>query len=590
MPHLVAWLCSTLLAGNAAGAPGAGQEISAVFLRYYVAVLASPAMEGRLAGSEGGRRAEAFVASRFAALGLTPPPGRSNFAQEFSFTANVSLGEGNRLAFSGATPGLELVVERDFLPASFSADCELSDVPLAFAGFGITSREPARDDYAGLEVRDRAVLVLRDGPDGGDPKSPFAPFTSTRAKAALARERGARALIVVSTGERGDTLPTLRTGAMAGSSPLCVLSMTREAFERTLALEGPPGAAARDLRALGSFGFERLRVDLSIHLRRDTARAANLIGCLPATRVTGETILLGAHWDHLGRGIEGSLAESYGDIHPGADDNASGVAGLLELARVLSRQADRPRRICFSAFGAEELGGLGAAHFTREPPLPLADVVAMINLDMIGRLRERLVVDGSGTAREWPELLARANLKGLSLSLHPDGFGASDHSAFYARGIPVLFFFTGAHADYHRPSDTAERIDYDGEVRVLELVREVVREIGRLPARPTPVALAAPTGAPRIGLPVYVGTIPDFTNQEKGFCILGVRPGSPAERAGLRPGDVLVRLGERTVESIYDYMHALQQYRPGEKAEAVIVRQGTEVRVTIEFGARKVAE
>lgn len=547
-------------------------------------------MEGRLAGSEGGRRAEAFVASRFAALGLAPPPGRSDFAQEFSFTANVSLAEGNRLAFSGAAAGLEFVAEKDFLPASFSADCELSGVPLAFAGFGISSREPARDDYAGLEVRDRAVLVLRDGPDGADPRSPFAPFASTRAKAALARERGARALIVVSTGEQGETLPALRTGAVAGSSPLCVLSMTRGAFERALALEGPPSAAARDLRALGSFAFERLRVDLSIHLRRDTARAANLIGCLPATRATGETILLGAHWDHLGSGIEGSLAETYGDIHPGADDNASGVAGLLELARVFAHQADRPRRICFGAFGAEELGGLGAAHFTREPPLPLADVVAMINLDMIGRLRERLVVDGSGTAREWPELLARANRQGLPLSLHPDGFGASDHSAFYARGIPVLFFFTGAHTDYHRPSDTAERIDYDGEARVLELVREVVQEIGRLPARPTPVALPAPTGAPRIGLPVYVGTIPDFASQEKGFCILGVRPGSPAERAGLRPGDVLVRLGERAVENIYDYMHALQQYRPGEKAEALIVRQGTTVRVTIEFGARQVAE
>jgi hypothetical protein len=303
-----------------------------------------------------------------------------------------------------------------------------------------------------------------------------------------------------------------------------------------------------------------------------------------------ETILVGAHWDHLGRGIEGSLAESFGDIHPGADDNASGVAGLLELARVLARDRDRSRRVCFAAFGAEELGGLGAAHFTRESPLPLSDIVAMINLDMIGRLRERLVVDGSGTAREWPELLARANTANLPLSLHPDGFGASDHSAFYAKGIPVLFFFTGAHADYHRPSDTAERLNYAGEARVLDLVRRTVHEIERLPARPTPVALPAPTGTQRVNLPVYVGTIPDFTSQEKGFAILGVRPGSPAEKAGLRPGDRLVRLGERAIENIYDYMNALQQHRPGEKAEAVILRQGAEVRLIIEFGARRSAE
>lgn len=590
MPILLVWWCSTLLAGNAAGTGGAGEEISAVILRYYVAALASPAMEGRLAGSEGGHRAEAFISERFAALGLTPPPGRPGFPQEFSFTAGVSLAEGNRLSFSGPAPGLQLVVERDFLPASFSADCELSGVPLAFAGFGIVSRQPPRDDYAGLEVRDRVVIVLRDGPDGADPKSPFAPFASTRAKAALARERGARALMVVSTEQQGERLPALRTGAVAGSAPLGVLSITRGAFERLLALEGPPDASTTGAPARGAFAFERLRVDLSIHLRRETARAANLIGCLPATRDTQETILLGAHWDHLGRGIEGSLAESYGDIHPGADDNASGVAGLLELARALSREVDRPRRVCFCAFGAEELGGLGAAHFTREPPLPLTDVVAMINLDMIGRLRERLVVDGSATAREWPELLERANRQGLSLSLHPDGFGASDHSAFYARGIPVLFFFTGAHADYHRPSDTAERLNYDGQARVLALVREVVQQIGKLPARPTPVALPAPTGSPRIGLPVYVGTIPDFTGQEKGYRILGVRPGSPADRAGLQAGDLLVQLGGRAVENIYDFMHALQQYRPGEKAEAVILRQGAEIRMTIEFGARQVTE
>jgi len=556
-----------------------------------VAKLSSDKFEGRLAGSPGGAKTEEWLKKEFAGLKLEKLPALGGYGQSFAFTSKVSLGEGNSLSiYSEGKEAAKLKAEDDFIPASFSEDCDIKGAGLIFAGFGIKSRNPERNDYEGLDVKDKVVIVLRDGPEGDDPKSRWAPFHATRYKATTARELGARALIVVSPTEKGDELPGMRTGAAAGSASIPVVSMKLAFLKKLFEIEGAKFPTEDGMESAKSFLLTKSSVDMQVRLKREKSTASNIVGMLPATVKTAETIVIGAHWDHLGRGIEGSLAEKFGEIHRGADDNGSGTAGVLELARTLSKEKERKRNVVFVCFAAEELGGLGSVYFTKNPPVPLQDVIAMINLDMIGRFKDKVVVDGAGTAKEWKEILEKANTENLNLSLHEDGYGASDQSAFYAKLIPVLFFFSGAHGDYHLPSDTPEKINYEGEAKILKLVANVVTETMNMTGKPSYVATEGNAGAGRASFKVYVGTVPDFTEEGKGFKVLSVRPGSPAEKAGIKGGDLLVSLGGKHIENIYDYTYALQEFKPDEEAEAVVIRDGREVKLKLIFGSRKVSE
>jgi aminopeptidase YwaD len=566
-------------------------NISEGKLKKHISYLASDQLEGRLSGSEGGAKTEKYLKEQFIRLNLSPLSAWNGYYQSFSFTSNVSLAEGNSVTFY---PGNKEIVKlepgKDFIPASFSEDCGIKGAEIVFAGFGIKSKDPERNDYAGLNVKDKIVIVFRDGPDGDDPKSKWAPFYSTRYKASTVKESGAKAVIVVSQNDKADELPKMKSGAAAGSASIPVLSMKLGFLKRLFEMDDKPFPAPSEIEALKSFQFEKTAADLNIKLNREKSTASNVAALLPATVKTDETIIIGAHWDHLGRGIEGSLAEKYGEIHHGADDNGSGIAGLLELARVLSMQKERKKNILFAAFAAEELGGLGSVHFTKNPPVPLTNVITMINLDMIGRFKEKVIVDGAGTAKEWKSILETANREKLNMSLHEDGYGASDHSSFYAKSVPVLFFFTGAHGDYHLPSDTPEKINYEGEAKILSVVKNVVDEIMNMKAKPAYAATEGNAGGGKASFKVYVGTVPDFTEEGKGFKILSVRPGSPAEKAGIKGGDLLVSLGGKKIENIYDYTYALQDFKPEEEAEAVVVREGKEVNLKVVFGARKVTE
>lgn len=578
-----------LVAGAAASAPAGG--IPQGRIGRTIEVLASDEFDGRLSGSAGGAKTEKYLERQFESLKLQKLPALGGFRQEFSFTAGVSLGEGNRISlFAEGKEPVGLKPGEDFIPASFSEDCDIKGAGIVFAGYGIKSKNPERNDYEGLEAKDRVVIVLRDGPEGDDPKSRWAPFYNTRYKATIAKDLGAKALIVVSPDEKGDELPRMRTGAAAGSASIPVVSMKLSFLKRLFGMEGVAIAADGDLKAARSFVLAGSSIDMTVKLKREKSTASNIVGFLPATVKTAETIVVGAHWDHLGRGIEGSLAEKFGEVHRGADDNASGTAGVLELARMFSGEKERKRNILFVCFAAEEIGGLGSVHFTKNPPIPISDIIAMINLDMIGRFKEKVIVDGAGTAKEWKDILEKANTGKLNLSLHEDGYGASDHSSFYAKSIPVLFFFTGAHADYHLPSDTADKIDLEGETKILGLVANVVTETMNMNGKPLYVATEGNSGAGRASFNVYVGTVPDFTEEGKGFKILSVRPKSPAEKAGIMGGDLLVSLGGKKIENIYDYTYALREFKPGEEAEAVVIRGGKEVRLKVVFGSRKTAE
>jgi hypothetical protein len=508
----------------------------------------------------------------------------------------VEPGPENRLTLQrGSRPVGVFSSGRDFLPlASSLPDRVVQSV--VFVGYGISAPSLGYDDYAGVDVRGRIVLAFRYSPEGEDPTGRFGRYLSERHKAATARDKGARAILFVNppATEGIDRLIPFAPDADAGALGIVALSITQETARRIVA------AADGDLvawqRAIDRSGAPRSRAltDAVLNLRTDirarTRSTHNVIGIVPGRDpIRGrEVVVIGAHYDGLGLGGPGSLDAVPGEIHNGADDNASGVAGLLELAQFFSYPTNRPERtLVLVAFGAEEEGMVGSARFVADPPVPLPSVVAMINLDMIGRLQEELMVYGVGSSRSWSDELTAAN-DGVSIPLRlmADGDGPSDHAPFYLRQIPVLAFFTGVHEDYHRSTDDAARIDVEGLSRVTRLVRNVVAQIASGIERP---AFDATDYEPREVVIVEVvegrrarlGAVPGPADATDGVHVDAVVDGSPAALGGLRPGDRIVGLAGRSIHSIYDYVRALSEIEPDRPVRLVVVRGGERVELMV---------
>jgi aminopeptidase YwaD len=317
---------------------------------------------------------------------------------------------------------------------------------------------------------------------------------------------------------------------------------------------------------------------------------ALLVGRDPSLR--GEYVVVGAHFDHLGTSTEGGLDPDARAVRLGADDNASGTAAVLELARIFARSPAR-RSIIFANFSGEEQGLLGSSYFVDHSPVPIDSIDAMINFDMVGRLHDdKLIVYGVATATELPALLDSANSGArLKITAQGDGFGPSDHSSFYAKNVPVLHFFTDLHDDYHRATDTPEKINAAGEARVVQVAERVVRAIADRPARLTYVRVAAPapmsSSRDGSGSDVYLGSIPDMASGEvPGLRLSGVRAGTPADVAGLKPGDVIVEFGGAPVKDLYEYSNALYSHKPGDEVDVVVLRAGKRVTVHVKLGKR----
>jgi hypothetical protein len=358
--------------------------------------------------------------------------------------------------------------------------------------------------------------------------------------------------------------------------------------------------AARRYEALGvrPFGnsyFQSFTATsaISAHTADAGLGTRNVVAYLPGSDSTlrGQALVIGAHIDHLGRGTTGAVDVAAGDaIRNGADDNASGTAAVLELARLLRANPTR-RSVVFVNFSAEEIGLIGSQYFVNHSPVPTDSIVAMLNFDMVGRLRgDSLIVYGVATAREMPQVLDRANADvGLTIRGVGDGFGPSDHSSFFAKDIPVLHFFTNVHEDYHRATDDAHRINFAGAARVVSLAERVVRQLDDLPGRLTFVrsAAPAPVASSRTGPSVYLGTIPDMAAGDvKGLRLTGVRAGSPADSAGLKAGDVVVELAGQPVTDLQTYSDALYSHRPGDEVDVVVVRNGERIKVRVRLGRR----
>ena len=338
-------------------------------------------------------------------------------------------------------------------------------------------------------------------------------------------------------------------------------------------------------------------ISFGVNLVKKQTDANNVIGILEGRDDTlkSEAIVIGAHYDHLGRGGQGSLAANSAEVHHGADDNASGTAALIELARTIVAEKANMRTIVFIAFSGEEEGLLGSKHYVNNPVFPIERTVAMLNLDMVGRLNNnKLNVGGIGTASELKQLVEQINTGDgarmrvmkvppkFELALNEDGFGPSDHSSFYGKKVPVLFFFTGTHVDYHKPSDTAEKINYEGLAKVKSLVLEIAQEIDRTPTKPTYiVAKSGGMGGGRTGFNVSLGTIPSYADATDGMVLDGVRDNSPASKAGLLAGDKVVKLAGKDIRNVMDYTYTLGEMKAGEEYEVEVIRGGQRMTLKI---------
>ena len=557
-------------------------------LQQDVKYLASDTLEGRRTGTKGATEAATYIAKEFGRLGLKPLPqaarekkSGSRYFQSFPYVAGVKLGKRNGLIFShGNNPQSPVAVEiagTDWLPLGFSSSAQV-DGDVVFVGYGITASELNHNDYANANATGKIAIGRTLQRDGANPHGQFARFEGVRWKAVAARNAGAKALVVIAreANFNDDRLARLRYDNTAGDAGLPVVVISRSAADRLLKTSSLTVAQLEQAPSSQALKGSLL---LTTDIVRSEVPAYNVIGMLEGSDplLKKEIIIIGAHYDHLGRGGEGSgsLAPTSGEIHHGADDNASGTAGVLELARLFTAQKPK-RTIVFMAFGGEEEGLLGSNYYVNHPLLPLANTVAMINMDMIGRMKDRrLIIGGVGTAKEWRDIMAVDTDKSFQLTFNEDGFGPSDHSSFYAKQIPVLFFWTGTHNDYHKPSDTFEKINYEDQALILKMVARIVNQLDTADKRLT-YTTAKSDPAPRTGgFRVYLGTIPNYADSNDGLLIDGVRDNSPAAKAGIKAGDKIVKIGTREIKNVYDYTAALGEMKAGEEYAVEIVR-GTE--------------
>ena len=556
----------------------------------HVKYLASPELKGRATGSPELETAADYISKQFQSFGVKAVPG-STYLQAFTTTVGAHMGSTNLLE---STEGLQTSTLRPgngFIPFSFSSSGTFSS-PVVFVGYGITANEYHYDDYAGVDVKDKIVLLVRHEPQEFDDKSVFQGKELTQhstfaIKAVNAKMHGARAVIMVNDAyphHTGDTDKLTPFGQATGPTDAGVLfvQVKESTAEEWLKSEG------RDLREIldgidkdlkpRSFALTKLTVNMTLDIQHDSKTVHNVAAYLPGK--TSEYVIIGAHYDHLGLGDEHSLAPSQiGQIHPGADDNASGTAGVIELARWFSKQPQQQRGILFMTFAGEELGLLGSNYYTGHPLLPLENAVTMLNMDMIGRIRGgKVYVNGTGTGSTLDKLVESVKApESFKLDLsEATGYGGSDHMSFTVKQVPVLFFFSGLHGDYHKPSDTWDKIDAPDAAKLLGYVAEIATRLANDSERPKFQRVAEKTAPVSSGggsgYGPNFGSIPDFDEPPKGVRFADVRDGTPASKAGLKAGDILIEFDGKDIGNLYDFTYALQAHKPGDEVLVKVLR------------------
>lgn len=558
----------------------------------HIKYLASDELAGRFPGTDGDRLTVDYIINEFEDYDITPA-GENGYLQPFDYISEIKLGKDNSLSIGNG----ELISRagENFTPVYLSSN-GTAQGNIVFVGYGINAPELNYNDYAGIDLKGKIALMLMFSPGYNNPHdNPFSKYERLRIKCAAAKEQGAAGIIVIKGPESGeDELIKLRMAGPGENVDVPVVNVKRSYTDYIFT--NSKGKSLSEiqksidsLRIPQSFEYGGGMAQLKTDLVRIKALTNNVIGMIEGNDKTlkNEYILIGAHMDHLGDGLKyGSLHDSHvAEIHNGADDNASGIAGVLELAQYFSENKKNLKRsIIFMTFSGEEAGLIGSGYFTKSELMKKYNIVSMINLDMIGRLTDnKLTIGGTGTSSIWQGLLDSLNRSfNFTAAYNKDGYGPSDHASFYGKDIPVLFFFTGLHKDYHKPSDDWQHINAAGQAKVLEMIVGIVNYVNSLNTKPDFIKVTEEKKETTMGFRVTLGVIPDYSSTKEGLEITGVKAGGIAEKAGLQGGDVITKLGQYEIKNIYDYTDALTKFKPGEETEVTYIRgtEKTTVRIT----------
>jgi Tol biopolymer transport system component len=584
-------------------------EIKSADLQAQVSFLASDALEGRLTGTPGAQQAAQFIADYFKANSLGPLLGFTNYYQPFEFSSGVRvLTNQNSATLHAAAAPVSLALDKDFRPLAFTANGTVEG-DVIFAGYGLSvpgKLGDGYDSYAGLDVSNKVVLVLRYVPEEADAKrrQELNRYAGLRYKALIARNRGAKALLVVTgpTSPNAGELARLTFETGASHSGIVCASLSGDTAAKMFAAAGKDlkktqaALDKEDPHAEGAFPLKNVAVKLTAAVEHVKKTDRNVLAHLSPVG-TSEYVIIGAHYDHLGHGETGGFArkDEEGKVHPGADDNASGTAALLELAGALADEASRVRTtfrrgLLFAAWSGEEVGLIGSTHFAERPPVPLSNVVAYVNFDMVGRLRDnKLNLQGIGSSPAWRKLIEKRNVAaGFNLTLQEDPYLPTDTTPFYPKNVPVIAFFTGSHEEYHRPADKPDTLNYEGLERIAKFARALVTDLMYGQERPAYAKVEKKDGGGgREQLRAYLGTIPDYAQEVAGVKISGTRGGSPAEKAGLKGGDIIVEFAGQKIANIYDYTYAMEAVKIGQPVKVIVLRDGKRVELTATPEVRK---
>jgi hypothetical protein len=558
--------------------------------------LASDQLEGRGLETEGINKAADYIAGQFKTDGLQTFSSLNGYFQDFPITLSTTIGKSTKLSVNDKP----FKPETDFTPMGMSTEQSFSGA-LAFVGYSITNTDKGYDDYAGIDVKGKVALALRFEPTDAQGKSEFtgagySDHAGFLAKAKAAADHGAVALLVVNPPRGPDQLMFI-SATIAQQSPIPILHISRDSAAKLLQAAGTPD----DLKTLKSkidsdfkphsFDLTGVKISGNVELDRRCKTFHNVVAYLPGTSEhKDEFIVVGAHYDHLGRGEIGSLAPNSNQIHNGADDNGSGTSAVLELAHEFARKGPLDRSIIFVTFTGEERGLLGSEYFVAHPPVPLNQIVAMLNLDMVGRVRDNTIfVGGNGTAADFDDLLAKADddspliVKNAGADVGGrGGIGPSDHMSFAMKKIPVIFLWSGMHRDYHRPSDKIDKINFLGIAEVVDFCSDLIREMADMP-REQYVDKYDHMGMTGMGgMKVRLGIMPDYNVDPSisGVRVAGTSPDAPAAKAGLREGDVIIAIDSDKIASLGDYMTVLGKHKPGDVIKIVIERDKQRVELS----------
>ncbi|MBU61646.1 MAG: peptidase M28 [Opitutae bacterium] len=585
-------------------------EIDPADARIHVEYLASEKLEGRFTGSQGARLASKYVASLFSSYGIETGGINRSWFQTFPFTKGTTLGKKNFLRIE-SKESIAFELDKNWRPIAFSDTATKVALDVVFAGYGLHT--PAEDgfseydSYVHLDVKDKWVMILRYLPNGWEKKrkDKFAGHAALRKKASIARDLGAAGVLFVTgpNAENRKELVSFFPDTSGSGMSLLAASISDQLASNIFTIAGKELQSVQNILDKGEpvmgFPLKGIQLDAEIEIIREKGTGRNVLGWLRAGKKPSKRfIVIGAHIDHVGKGRVGSRAKKNvkKKIHPGADDNASGIAALLEIAQFL---ADLKKRgllkmnydVCFAAWSGEEIGLVGSSYYARElekkvkandenASLP---IIAYLNLDMVGRYKDKLTLHGVGSGEGWLPIIEKANVPvGLNLNPQNDSHLPTDTTSFYSRGVPILSAFTGLHQDYHSPTDTADKLNYEAVADCGKLLSRITMELLQ---RDSPISYKsspAPKRQSRGRLTAYLGTIPDYSQSDlKGVLLSGVAKGGPADEAGLRGGDVIISLAGKTVENVYDYTDAIGELKPKVASSIVVNRKGETLELDI---------